>query len=76
MTDVFVLHHINRPDTDDENAKLIGIYATQEAGQRAIDRLKDMPGFRDPTGHFHLEAYQLDQDHWSEGFGPVDPGEG
>ena len=73
MTDVFVLHHVIIYDATEENAKLIGIYSSDAQGRLAIERLKKQPGFSDPRGDFHLEAYTLDMDHWSEGFGPGKP---
>ena len=68
MDKVFVLHHVRRDDEYAENAKLIGIYRSQEAVDAAIARLAGQPGFRDYPEGFQAEAYELDKDHWSEGF--------
>lgn len=68
MTKVFLLQH-NIPRGDNDNSKIIGIYSTKDLAGKAIDRLKDKPGFRDPKGTFTVGPYQLDFDYWSEGFG-------
>ncbi|WP_419668807.1 hypothetical protein [Streptomyces sp. 2-1] len=34
-----------------------------------------LPGFRDEPECFHFDAYELDEDHWAEGFVRVPPGE-
>ena len=73
MTDVFVLHHVIVYSPENENVKLIGVYTTEVQGNLAIERLKNRPGFSDSRGNFHLEAYALDLDHWTEGFGPPEP---
>lgn len=68
MIKVYILQHsIPRGDHADE--KLIGAYSSQIEAERAISRLKDKPGFRDPKGEFTIDAYELNKDHWSEGFG-------
>jgi len=64
----YVLHHILRDDEFGDDAKLIGVYRSQEAVDAAIARLADQPGFRDYPECFSAEAYELDKDHWTEGF--------
>jgi hypothetical protein len=67
MTDVvYVLWHVRG---DEEDAKLIGVYRSQADIEAAIGRLKCLPGFRDHQDSFQTDAYALNQDHWSEGFG-------
>lgn len=68
MAKVFLLEH-TIPRSDHDNVKFIGVYSTKQSAEAAISRLKNLPGFRDPTGEFVLEAYELDKDHWAEGFG-------
>jgi hypothetical protein len=68
MDRVFLLHHtIKRGDEEDD--KIIGIYSSMESAERAIARLREKPGFRDPRGEFVIGPYNLDQDYWAEGFG-------
>lgn len=65
---VYVLHHIRRDDEYGDDAKLIGVYRSQEAINAAMDRLAGQPGFRDYPEGFSTDAYELDEDHWREGF--------
>jgi len=68
MDAVYALHHVRKDDEYGDDAKLIGVYRSEEAGRAAISRLSNMPGFRDYSEGFSLERYELDKDHWSEGF--------
>jgi hypothetical protein len=55
---------------------LIGLYSTREASLAAVQRLAGSPGFADhpevvedtDRPGFFTEAYELDQDHWTEGY--------
>jgi homoserine kinase type II len=64
---VYVLHHV-REVGDSEDTKLIGVYRTEDAARAAIERLSPMPGFRNHPNGFHIDRYELDKDHWAEGF--------
>jgi hypothetical protein len=68
MDTVYVLHHVRSDDEYGEDAKLIGVYRSADAAAAAVNRLKDSPGFIDHPDGFHVDAYQLDRDHWEEGF--------
>ncbi len=65
MERAFLLQH-ERPDTDD--VKVIGIYSSEMEAKTAIDRLRKQPGFCDHPDGFSIDAYEVDMDHWSEGF--------
>lgn len=71
---VFVLHHSHpspsRVPTDpyDDSAKLLGVYSSLESAQRAIERLRALPGFVDWPNGFSIDPYRLDEDHWTSGF--------
>ena len=67
MKTVFVLQHSYERDFCDET-KFIGVYATNELAQAALERLKIQPGFRDRQENFCIDEYELDKDHWTEGF--------
>jgi hypothetical protein len=66
---VFVLQHERIKDADNEDVKFIGVYSTIELGQAAVSRLLQQPGFAEHPHGFHLTPYELDRDHWVEGFG-------
>ena len=69
MNRVYPMWHVRRDDEYGDDAKFIGVYSSEEEAGRAIDRLKDQPGFRDHPAGFQFEPYEIDNDHWTEGFG-------
>lgn len=68
MKNVYVLHHVRETRNGDEDAKLIGVYSSEQQARSAIDRLKSPPGFCDHPESFSASGYELDVDHWIEGF--------
>jgi hypothetical protein len=75
MSTVFVVQHVSAT----ENVKFIGVYRSSEAARAAIERLRVQPGFRDhprlidplkdeDEAGFYIGEYELDKDHWTEGF--------
>jgi hypothetical protein len=67
MKSAFVLQHSYEINGNDET-KFIGVYATNELAEDAILRLKIQPGFRDRPEDFHISEYELNKDHWVEGY--------
>ena len=69
---VFVLEHAlykdDNKDNDIEDFKLIGVFATEQQAQTAINQLKSQPGFKEYPNGFHIDAYPLNQINWSSGF--------
>jgi hypothetical protein len=63
-----ILWHVRADDTYKEDAKLIGAYSSADAAAAAIARVEDQPGFRDYVAGFEVSAYEIDKDHWTEGF--------
>jgi hypothetical protein len=63
VTSVHLLWHVHN---DDE--KLIGVYATNADAVAAEERLRQKPGFVDTPEGFEIHEYQLNQDHWAEGY--------
>jgi len=51
---------------DDE--LLIGVYENKAEATAAQHRVKVKPGFAEGTGEFEIAEYQLNQDHWKEGY--------
>jgi hypothetical protein len=79
MKSVFIVQHLHILPGEREDLKLIGAYRSLEAAQAAIERLKIQPGFRDcprildplvddKDQGFYIDEYELDKDHWPEGF--------
>jgi hypothetical protein len=82
MRSVFLVQHVHVLASGEEDVKLIGVYTSLQAAVAAVDRLKIQPGFRDHAticdpmkdssdDGFHISEYELDKDHWTEGFVPV-----
>lgn len=67
MTHVFLVHHVYENDGTEE-VKFIGAYSSEDRAQAAIARLSPQSGFVDHPGGFQVGRYELDHDHWTEGF--------
>jgi homoserine kinase type II len=65
---VFLLQHARTTADGSEDVKIIGIYSSEDTGRAAIARLASVKGFARGDGEFTLDAYELDRDHWTEGF--------
>lgn len=72
MTTAHLLWHVPEGDEYKENAKLIGVYASADDANAAIERLKAQPGFAKYPQGFEVGAYEVGKDHWTEGFGFVE----
>jgi hypothetical protein len=70
MMKVFVLWHVHTLGTVDDE-KLIGIYSDEGAAQKAIARLVTRPGFKECPDGFSIDSYEIDKDHWIEGYATV-----
>jgi hypothetical protein len=68
MTHVYIVQHVHETDDGAEDVKLIGVYSSRETAEAATSRLSKEPGFRDDPSGFHIDEYQVDRDHWAEGF--------
>jgi homoserine kinase type II len=64
---VILLWHVHDVGGN-EDEKLIGVYGSEEDAIAAIERLKTKPGFAQTTEGFLYEKYELNVDHWTEGF--------
>jgi hypothetical protein len=65
---VFLLWYVHAPDTDAENEFLIGAYRTEQDAKDAVERLKNKSGFANAPGGFQIDRYELNKDHWTDGF--------
>ncbi len=69
MKKVLVLQHVRVKDADNEDIKMIGVFSTQAIVNACIRDLEIQPGFKDHSGGFSVEGYELDKAEWKEGFG-------
>ena len=65
--EIYVVQHVHEVD-DDENVKMIGVYSTEDEAKAAVSRASTKPGFRDHPDAFQISRYELNKDHWTEGF--------
>jgi hypothetical protein len=65
---VFLLWHTNGSLDGEENSKLIGVYSTKDLADNAQERAANLPGFHDKPQGFAIDSYEMNKDHWSEGF--------
>ncbi len=69
MDRVFVLQHTADYADGSEDVKFISVYSSRPAAEAAIRRLTQQPGFAEHGEGFDIDEYDLDKDHWVEGFG-------
>ena len=72
---VFVVQHQHDLDGCDE-VKFIGVYSSEDRGWAAVERSRRLPGFCKHPDGFSVDAYEVDKDHWTEGFKTVWLGKG
>jgi hypothetical protein len=65
---VFVVQHVHELPDGTEDVKLVGVYSSLGHAEAAVARAAAQPGFRDASDGFHIDPYDLDVDHWPEGF--------
>jgi len=66
--DVFILWHVHEIQGGDDDEKLIGVYQSEDDAMAAIERLRSQPGFKDTPEGFQIDRYEINKDHWTEGY--------
>jgi hypothetical protein len=56
------------PEGEEDIELLIGVYSSEVEARAAIERVKDKSGFADYQQGFQVCPYELNHDHWTEGF--------
>lgn len=67
-----VTHECADPAYDDDDiteVKFIGVYSSRAAAEAAIERLRSKPGFSEVPDGFVVNAVQVDQTSWEDGYG-------
>jgi hypothetical protein len=72
MRTVYLLWHRHEFENGPDDEKLIGVYESELAARRAQARAAGLPGFREQPEGFEIVAYELGQDHWTEGYVIID----
>lgn len=44
------------------------MYSSEDRAWSAVDRAKALSGFREYPDGFSVDPYEVDMDHWAEGF--------
>jgi hypothetical protein len=76
MDIVFLLWHLHEIELGNDDEKLIGVYRTEDDAKSAIERLRTQPGFVDIPDGFQICPYELNADHWTEGYVTIRPADG
>ncbi|MBR1374834.1 MAG: hypothetical protein IJ566_01960 [Cardiobacteriaceae bacterium] len=66
---VYILWHYYETENYDDVIKLLGIFSSYELAKEAEERCKKLPGFKSLPYYFDIDAYQINQMQWTEGFG-------
>lgn len=65
---VFLLWHGDDIHDDTPDAKLLGVYSTEDRALDRIARCRDVPGFTENADEFHISRFEVDGDDWPEGY--------
>jgi len=65
---VYILWHIHRIDKNNEDKKLIGVYSSLLKAKTAQRITGKLPGFRRQKKGFTISKYEINKNHWTEGF--------
>ena len=68
MSSVQLLWFVRERKDGEETELLIGVYETEQDAKAAIERLREKPGFADFPQGFVTAQYEINKDHWTEGF--------
>jgi len=68
MNQVFLLWHVHEFEDREDDEKLIGVYRSEDDAKAAIERVRTQPGFADTPNGFQICPYELNLDHWTEGY--------
>jgi hypothetical protein len=65
---VYLLQHVARQGTDDEDVKDLGIYSSKAEAEAVVERFRKLPGFRRYRRGFSIDFYLTNEDNWASGF--------
>lgn len=68
MTKVYYVQHENIENDYIEEPRMIGIYSSEKLAQEAVERAKELSGYRDYPEGFEIMEYYLDFDQVICGF--------
>jgi hypothetical protein len=65
---VYLLWHGDDIDGDTPEAKLLGVYSSEQAALDRIQHSAEEPGFVDHPDDFRIVPYTIDRDEWEDGY--------
>ena len=65
---VYLLEHSYETADGCDHIKTLGIFSSQENAENAIQKYKELPGFREFLDGFFVDKYELDKREWIEVF--------
>jgi hypothetical protein len=68
MQTVYLLYHSHDLGNGETDDKLIGVYSDEANAEAARIRASTFEGFRDAPDGFLISPYELNRDHWQEGY--------
>ncbi|MBN8888572.1 MAG: hypothetical protein J0I77_22860 [Rudaea sp.] len=68
MEKIFIVTHVHDLPNGEEDFKFVGVYATADAANAAVQRARQRTGFEDFPEGFSVDPYVIGQDHWVDGF--------
>jgi hypothetical protein len=68
LSTVYLLWFVQGNEHEEHTELLIGVYKSEQDANGAIERLRGRRGFSDSPQGFQIAPYELNKDHWTEGF--------
>ncbi|MBI5724910.1 MAG: hypothetical protein HZA50_13200 [Planctomycetes bacterium] len=68
MKHVYVVQRLREDPEGYSDVKFIGVYSSQAKAEKTASEFKVLPGFSDYADGFHVGRYEINADHWVEGF--------
>jgi hypothetical protein len=71
---VYLLQHVAREGSEDEDVKTLGIFSSRKKAEDAIRRFRTLAGFKRYPNGFYFSRFAVNQLQWLEGFVTQHPG--
>lgn len=68
MKEVYILFHMYENNNGDEESKILGVFSEYRQAENAINEYLNLSGFKRYPNGFVIDAYKLNDLHWTEGF--------
>ena len=65
---IYVVQHSHVDGDGCDETKFIGVYATKLKAAAAVEIARDLPRFKSHKSGFTIDAHNLDESKWVEGF--------